>query len=140
MTSYLDAIAIDNEDQIVNHISMHKHWIRLQWHPTSFFRLEARTLSLKAIYKGGEDKAYATFRRYALAGRRKAPPVPALRCIEGLRDHHAPPVQVPCLPGHQFSVTSGTIFASRKLALRRLSVRRDCHLRERREGRSLPCT
>jgi hypothetical protein len=43
----------------------------------------ARTLSLKDIYRGGEDKAYTMFRK---------------------------------LRWHQFSVTSGTIFASRKMA------------------------
>jgi transposase-like protein len=75
----------------------------------------ARTLSLKAIYKAGEDAAYATFCKlrwpetdgeavcprcdcaatYAIATRRK------FKCKA-------------C--GHQFSVTSGTIFASRKMA------------------------
>ena len=75
----------------------------------------ARTLSLKAIYKAGEDAAYAAFRMmrwpetdgeavcprcdcaatYAIATRRK------FKCKA-------------C--GHQFSVTSGTIFASRKMA------------------------
>lgn len=75
----------------------------------------ARTLSLKEIYAAGEDAAYATFRKlrwpetdgeaicprcgcfdtYTIATRRK------FRC-KGC--------------GHQFSVTSGTIFASRKLS------------------------
>jgi transposase-like protein len=75
----------------------------------------ARTLSLRAIYKAGEDAAYATFCRmrwpetegqavcprcdcaatYAIATRRK------FKCKA-------------C--AHQFSVTSGTIFASRKMA------------------------
>ena len=74
----------------------------------------ARTLSLKAIYKAGEDAAYLTFCQlrwpetngeavcprcdcaatYAIATRRK------FKCKS-------------CL--HQFSVTSGTIFASRKM-------------------------
>ena len=76
---------------------------------------EARTLSLASIYKDGEDQAYDTFRRmrwtetdggpvcprcgsvkaYAVAGRRK------FKCAG-------------C--AHQFSVTSGTIFASRKMS------------------------
>jgi transposase-like protein len=75
----------------------------------------ARTLSLRAIYKAGEEAAYRTFcllrwpetngeavcprcdcaATYAIATRRK------FKCKS-------------C--GHQFSVTSGTIFASRKMA------------------------
>jgi transposase-like protein len=75
----------------------------------------ARTLSLKAIYKAGEEAAYDTFRKlrwpetdggaicprcgsfdaYDIASRRK------FKCAA-------------C--HHQFSVTSGTIFASRKLS------------------------
>ncbi|GGL62488.1 IS1595 family transposase [Wenxinia marina] len=75
----------------------------------------ARTLSLRAIYKAGEEAAYDTFRKmrwqdtdgeavcprcghdeaYDIATRRK---FKCKRCL------------------HQFSVTSGTIFASRKMA------------------------
>ena len=75
----------------------------------------ARTLSLRAIYKAGEDAAYETFCKmrwpetngeavcpkcgscetYSITTRRK------FKC-KGC--------------GHQFSVTSGTIFASRKMA------------------------
>lgn len=76
---------------------------------------EARTLSLKAIYKGGEDKAYATFCRLRWPETEGAPVCP--RC-GGLNAYAITTRRKfkcrACL--HQFSVTSGTIFASRKLA------------------------
>ena len=76
---------------------------------------EARTLSLKAIYKGGEDKAYATFRRMRWPETEGAPVCP--RC-GGLNAYEITTRRkFKCRAcHHQFSVTSGTIFASRKLA------------------------
>lgn len=80
------------------------------------FLLQAasRTLSLKAIYKGGEDAAYATFRKFRWPqtdGKAVCP-----RC--GSLDSYDIPTRrkfkcAGCY--HQFSVTSGTMFASRKL-------------------------
>jgi transposase-like protein len=75
----------------------------------------ARTLSLKAIYRGGEEKAYATFceMRWSETG---GEPVCA-KC--GSLDHYNIPTRrkFKCAACHaQFSVTSGTIFASRKMA------------------------
>ena len=76
---------------------------------------EAHTLSLKAIYKGGEDQAYATFRRMRWPETEGAPVCP--RC-GGLNAYEITTRRkFKCRAcGHQFSVTSGTIFASRKMA------------------------
>lgn len=76
---------------------------------------QARTLSLKAIYKGGEDAAYMTFRRLRWPETDGEPVCPKCGCL----DHYNITTRrrfkcVGC--GTQFSVTSGTIFASRKLS------------------------
>jgi transposase-like protein len=75
----------------------------------------SKTLSLKSIYKGGEDAAYAMFCKFRWPetdGKAVCP-----RC--GSLDSYSIPTRrkfkcAGCY--HQFSVTSGTIFASRKLA------------------------
>ncbi len=77
----------------------------------------ARTLSLKAIYQDGEDKAYGTFRKLRWSETGGEPVCP--RC--GSLDHYAIPTRrkFKCAAKgcrHQFSVTSGTIFAARKMA------------------------
>jgi transposase-like protein len=76
---------------------------------------EARTLSLKEIYKGGEEKAYATFKsiRWAENGGEAV----CHKC--GCCDVYNLPKRrlfqcKACMV--QFSVTSGTIFASRKMS------------------------
>jgi len=76
---------------------------------------QARTLSLKAIYRDGEDKAYETFRRLRWPVTNGEPVCP--RC--GGCEAYAITTRrrfkcKACL--HMYSVTSGTIFASRKLA------------------------
>jgi transposase-like protein len=76
---------------------------------------KARTLSLKAIYQAGEDAAYATFRQLRWDETKGEPVCP--RC--GSLDHYDIPTRrkFKCAAcGHQFSVTSGTIFASRKMS------------------------
>ena len=73
------------------------------------------TLSLKAIYKAGEDAAYDTFRRLRWPETDGEPVCP--KC--GSLKHYAITTRrrFKCADcGSQFSVTSGTIFASRKLA------------------------
>ena len=75
---------------------------------------EARTLSLKEIYKGGEEKAYATFRKLRWEATNGNPVCPKCGCL----DHYEISTRrkFKCAACHaQFSVTSGTIFASRKL-------------------------
>ena len=76
---------------------------------------EARTLSLASIYKGGEDAAYGIFCRMRWAETDGAPVCP--RC-GGLKHYDVRGRRKFKCAGcaHQFSVTSGTIFASRKMA------------------------
>lgn len=75
----------------------------------------ARTLSLKDIYKGGEDKAYETFRKLRWSETNGEPVCPKCGCLEPYEI--ATRRKFKCSAcGHQFSVTSGTIFASRKLS------------------------
>ncbi len=75
----------------------------------------ARTLSLKAIYKGGEEAAYQTFRKLRWQDTQGEAVCPRCGCCE---TYDIPTRRkfkcVACY--HQFSVTSGTIFASRKMA------------------------
>jgi transposase-like protein len=84
---------------------------------TSHFLLSAasRTLSLKEIYMGGEDAAYAMFCKLRWPNTDGAPV--CLHC--GGLDAYAITTRrkFKCRAcGRQFSVTSGTIFASRKMA------------------------
>ena len=75
----------------------------------------ARTLSLKAIYKGGEERAYQTFKRLRWPETDGTPVCPVCGCL----DHYEISTRrrFKCAGcGKQFSVTSGTIFASRKLS------------------------
>jgi transposase-like protein len=75
----------------------------------------ARTLSLKTIYQDGEDKAYETFKRIRWHETAGAPVCP--RC--GSLDHYsiASRRKFECRDcRHQYSVTAGTIFASRKMS------------------------
>lgn len=76
---------------------------------------ESRTLSLKAIYQGGEEKAYDTFKRLRWSATEGKPVCPKCGCL----DHYEIPTRrkFKCAACHaQFSVTSGTMFASRKLS------------------------
>jgi transposase-like protein len=76
---------------------------------------ESRTLSLKEIFKGGEEKAYAVFRKLRWPQTNGEAVCPRCGCVE---TYDIPTRRkfkcAACY--HQFSVTSGTIFASRKLA------------------------
>lgn len=75
---------------------------------------QARTLSLKAIYAGGEDKAYATFRKLRWPqtdGEAVCPHCGGVDAYEITTRR-----RFKCSAcGKQFSVTSGTILASRKM-------------------------
>lgn len=76
---------------------------------------EARTLSLKEIYKGGEAKAYETFKRMRWSETGGEPVCPRCGCVESKPIKSRPTFRcVAC--DKQFTVTSGTIFASRKMA------------------------
>ncbi|MFN0217706.1 MAG: IS1595 family transposase [Hyphomicrobium sp.] len=73
----------------------------------------ARTISLKDVYQGGEDNAYGLFRK--LRWENGEPICP--RCDHDLAYEIATRRKFKCKAcHHQFSVTSGTIFASRKLS------------------------
>ena len=76
---------------------------------------KARTLSLKAIYQGGEDKAYQTFREMRWPVTEGEAVCPRCGCYEAY--DIATRRKFKCKAcHHQFSVTSGTIFASRKMS------------------------
>src|SRR6185437_7859046 len=75
----------------------------------------SRTLSLKDIYKAGEEAAYNTFKSLRWASTNGEPVCPACGCVE------CKPVKgritfrcTAC--AKQFSITSGTLFHGRKLA------------------------
>jgi transposase-like protein len=76
---------------------------------------QARTLSLKAIYQGGEEKAYETFRKLRWPETDGEPICPECGCIEAKPIKNRPTFRcIAC--NKQFTVTSGTMFASRKLS------------------------
>lgn len=76
---------------------------------------EARTLSLRSIYKAGEDAAYQTFRKLRWQATQGEAVCPRCGCTETYDIASRRKFKcVACY--HQFSVTSGTIFASRKMA------------------------
>ena len=76
---------------------------------------QARTLSLKEIYRGGEPAAYETFKQIRWADNGGEPVCPVCGCTD-----HKPVkgrITYRCVGcGKQYSVTSGTIFAFRKMA------------------------
>ena len=74
----------------------------------------ARTLSLKAIYKAGEDAAYETFCQMRWPETNGEAVCP--RCAADATKISTRRKFKCRACGHQFSVTSGTIFASRKMA------------------------
>lgn len=76
---------------------------------------QARTLSLKEIYKGGEEAAYATFRRLRWSETNGDAVCPRCGSVESYEITTRRRFKCKGC-GHQFSVTSGTIFASRKMA------------------------
>jgi len=77
---------------------------------------EARTLSLKEIYiyKGGEEKAYITFKRMRWQETAGEPVCPVCGCVDSKTVKSRATFRcIAC--SKQYSVTSGTIFASRKM-------------------------
>src|SRR3954453_11749022 len=75
----------------------------------------ARTLSLKDIYRNGEDAAYETFKRLRWSETNGEPVCPKCGGLEPYEITTRRKFKCSAC-GHQFSVTSGTIFASRKLS------------------------
>ena len=76
---------------------------------------KARTLSLKAIYQAGEDKAYRTFCTLRWSLTNGDPVCPRCGCLDAYAITTRRKFKCKAC-WHQFSVTSGTIFASRKMA------------------------
>ena len=75
----------------------------------------ARTISLKAVFKMGEDKAYQTFRAMRWPETNGEAVCPRCGCIDTY--DIATRRRFKCVACyHQFSVTSGTIFAGRKMS------------------------
>ena len=78
---------------------------------------KARSLSLKAVFQMGEDKAYDTFRGLRWPETEGEAVCPKCGCVETYDISSRRRFKcVACY--HQFSVTSGTIFASRNSAIR----------------------
>jgi transposase-like protein len=75
---------------------------------------QARTLSLKEIYQGGEDTAYATFRKLRWPETGGSPQCPRCCCTKAYELSTRRNFKCAACH-HQFSVTLGTIFACRKL-------------------------
>jgi transposase-like protein len=75
----------------------------------------ARTISLKAVFSMGEDKAYETFRQLRWAETEGEAVCPRCGCVETYDISSRRRFKCAACY-HQFSVTSGTIFASRKLS------------------------
>ncbi|MEO0815753.1 MAG: IS1595 family transposase [Pseudomonadota bacterium] len=74
----------------------------------------ARTLSLRAIYKAGEQAAYETFCQLRWPETDGEAVCPHCGCVESYKITTRRKFKCKACH-HQFSVTSGTIFASRKL-------------------------
>lgn len=78
---------------------------------------KARTLSLKAIFRMSDDEAHATFKAIRWADNGGEPFCP--RCDStAIYSYASRPIWKCKECRHQFSVTSGTIFANRKLPIR----------------------
>ena len=75
----------------------------------------SRTLSLKEIYKAGEEAAYQTFRKVRWPDTDGAPVCCRCGCVDAYEISTRRKFKCKGC-NYQFSVTSGTIFASRKMA------------------------
>jgi len=80
---------------------------------------KARTLSLKAIYAAGEDKAYETFRKLRWPDTNGEPVCPHCGGLDAYEITTRRRFKCAAC-GKQFSVTSGTILASRKMSFTNL--------------------
>ncbi len=77
----------------------------------------ARTLSLKSIFRMSDDEAHETFTAIRFADNGGAAFCPRCQCT-AVYTYAARKIWKCKACDHQFSVTSGTIFASRKLSIR----------------------
>jgi ribosomal protein L37AE/L43A len=74
----------------------------------------ARTISLAKVTRKSDEEARDTFRMIRWASTNGEPACPSCGCL-GVYSFKARPIFKCKQCDHQFSVTSGTIFASRKL-------------------------
>jgi transposase-like protein len=82
-----------------------------------FLSAKARTLSLASVARMSEEEARAMFRAIRWAATDGEPVCPRCGCV-ACYEYASRPIFKCKGCGHQFSVTSGTIFASRKLPMR----------------------
>ena len=93
---------------------------------------KAKTLSLKAIYSAGEEANYGTFCRLRWSATGGEPVCPRCGGLDSYKITTRRRFKCSaCL--HQYSVTSGTIFASRKLSFTDL-LAAICIVTKRRKG------
>ena len=78
---------------------------------------KARTLSLASVARMSDDEARAMFRSIRWTATNGEPVCPRCGCV-AVYEYASRPIFKCKGCGHQFSVTSGTIFASRKLPMR----------------------
>jgi transposase-like protein len=76
---------------------------------------KARTLSIREIYAGGEGKAYETFRKLRWQETEGEAVCPHCGCVDSYEIKTRRRFKCAAC-GKQYSVTSGTIFASRKMS------------------------
>jgi transposase-like protein len=79
----------------------------------------ARTLSLKAVYRMSDGEAFASFKQIRWANNAGLPVCPRCGSVE-VYEYRARRIFKCKGCGSQFSITTGTIFASRKLPIRDL--------------------
>lgn len=80
---------------------------------------QARTLSLARVMRMSDDEAFEAFKAIRWAMTAGAPVCPRCGCVEAYV--FATSRRFKCKAcGHKFSVSSGTIFASRKMSFRDL--------------------
>ena len=84
---------------------------------------QARTLSLASVARLSEQEARDTFRQIRWAATNGEPVCPRCGCL-AIYEYASRPIFKCKGCGHQFSVTSGTIFASRKRPASRRSYLR----------------
>src|SRR3990172_5131158 len=75
---------------------------------------KARTLNVRDIYMGGEEKAFELFKRLRWSQTDGEPVCPKCGCVENWFIPKRRSFKCKAC-SHQYSPTSGTIFASRKM-------------------------
>lgn len=79
---------------------------------------KAKTLSLMEVARMSDDEAYASFRAVRFAATEGKPACPRCPGVTAVYEYESRRIFKCKVCNHQFSLTSGTIFANRKMALR----------------------